>query len=360
MRRRGFTLVELLVSITIIAILSGIMLVALTIGRGAALRARTTVTITNLQNIIAPLHASYRARRMPRSFAAVKFGHIQGIHLNLLRDTMRMELPQCWDDVREPPLQFDCRLADGTIGTYQLPGPPMRAAVAGRRLANASQAADAKYGAGPLFGEGPERIERHASAECLYLIVILADPENRGRFQNDEVGDVDGDGLLEFLDGWGNPIYFLRWAPGVVDSDVQPVVTALAGGVAVFRSDWAVKAVEEDYDPFDGQPADKSLNGFPADAVLGIKPGYPPRSWRLVPYIYSAGRDHVYDIQNTSPLPICGNPYYFVDTTLNRRVVNLAGAPLDGTNYLTNPPEAPDGEMGHYDNIHSHLSLTGR
>jgi hypothetical protein len=33
-------------------------------------------------------------------------------------------------------------------------------------------------------------------------------------FTPDEIGDVDGDGMKEILDGFGRPIEFLRWAPG--------------------------------------------------------------------------------------------------------------------------------------------------
>jgi hypothetical protein len=32
-------------------------------------------------------------------------------------------------------------------------------------------------------------------------------------FRDDEYCDADGDGHVEFADGWGRPIYFLRWAP---------------------------------------------------------------------------------------------------------------------------------------------------
>ena len=69
--------------------------------------------------------------------------------------------------------------------------------------------------------------------ECLYLIVTrgLDDPDVLEQFAPDEIGDADGDGLLEFLDGWGRPIYFLRWAPALFLRCSRPLPT--------------------DYDPFD-------------------------------------------------------------------------------------------------------------
>ena len=61
-------------------------------------------------------------------------------------------------------------------------------------------------------------------AECLYLIISggLADNTMAGeQISANDIGDADGDGMLEFHDAWGNPIHFIRWAPGFV-SDLQP------------------------------------------------------------------------------------------------------------------------------------------
>ncbi len=56
------------------------------------------------------------------------------------------------------------------------------------------------------------------SAECLYLIlsqIIDQDRKALEFFPAQEIGDVDKDGMPEILDGWGHPIIFLRWAPGL-------------------------------------------------------------------------------------------------------------------------------------------------
>ena len=96
----------------------------------------------------------------------------------------------------------------------------------------------------------------YAPAECLYLIVTLAGGEDaRTQFSADEVGDTDGNGLYEFIDGWGRPIYFLRWAPGFNDSDLQCNITCPQDGV---------DAAEYDHDPFDTRKVD-------------------PSAWRLMP-----------------------------------------------------------------------------
>jgi hypothetical protein len=55
------------------------------------------------------------------------------------------------------------------------------------------------------------------AAECLYLILSqMVDQDSTALefFRDQEIGDKDADGMPEILDGWGNPIFFVRWAPG--------------------------------------------------------------------------------------------------------------------------------------------------
>jgi hypothetical protein len=62
-------------------------------------------------------------------------------------------------------------------------------------------------------------------AEMLYMIVMAAlagDEDSRDVFKPDNIRDTDNDGMPEFIDGWGRPIKFLRWAPGMI-SDLQIV-----------------------------------------------------------------------------------------------------------------------------------------
>ena len=40
------------------------------------------------------------------------------------------------------------------------------------------------------------------------------DGEARSMFKETDVADTDGDGAMEFVDGWGNPIHFVRWPRG--------------------------------------------------------------------------------------------------------------------------------------------------
>ena len=55
---------------------------------------------------------------------------------------------------------------------------------------------------------------QNGPAELLYMIVSMGSPEAMEQFNSSEIGDTDNNGYPEFLDGWGRPIFFLRWAPG--------------------------------------------------------------------------------------------------------------------------------------------------
>lgn len=71
-----------------------------------------------------------------------------------------------------------------------------------------------------------------ARAEMLYALLVeargpLASVFNADDFTNREVQDTDHDGLPEFVDAWGEPLYFYRW-PLYFTSDIQKGAAAYA------------------------------------------------------------------------------------------------------------------------------------
>jgi len=217
--RRGFTLVELLVVVVLITLLASMTLSGLAVARQRARLARTKSTIRKLHEIVVPHYESYLRRRVPFAMTASARTNATN-RLRAIRELMVFEMPDSWDDV------------GGSVPPHCQTG-PVRAYAVAKSAATAAN--------------GP--------AECLYLIVSRGglEPDLLEQFRSDEIGDVDKDGAPEFLDGWNQPIIFLRWAPG-------------------FSSALQVPDATNHHDPFDPQRVDAA--------------GY-----ALVPLIVSGGGD---------------------------------------------------------------------
>ena len=210
--QRAFTLIELLVSLAIIAILSSLTLAGLTVARQRVKRDRTELTIRKIHEVIMPHYERFRTRTfplvpylIPSSAPLVKPAE-QIAQLVTKRRALVLEMPDGWADL------LDSGTANSTPSRALNPTPHYSAIT--RRL---RQMAKDAYRPGTF-----------SDAECLWAMVIrggFADPGIVEHFREDEFGDKDKNGAREFIDGWGNPIRFLRWAPGFV-SRYQPPADA--------------------------------------------------------------------------------------------------------------------------------------
>lgn len=278
--RRGFTLVEMLVTIAIIAMLAGLAMASLYAAQQSARAARTRATIAKLHQALAPRWESYRTRRLPMDLSA-SYGNARQLALFQLlarRQLMRMELPDRWADIN-----FD------VFGSLEAAPYPERAFWVGmggllpagkteRHLAKIpgnipgtdiviprpalSQAYLRRYGQ-----ISPPPTPTYQGAECLYMILTTGLGDDSGAdvvFSRQDIGDFDNDGAPEFLDGWGRPIDFLRWAPGFY-SDLQPGNPAASNPITGHDP-------QEFHDPFDPLRVD-------------------PIAFELFPLIYSGGPD---------------------------------------------------------------------
>ena len=105
---RAFTLVEMLVTITIIGMLAGMMYGALLMARDSAREAATKATIAKLNTIIMRRYESYMTRRVPLNLSTDPGGarltpaQIAQDRLYAMRDLMRMEMPDRIQDVPTP------------------------------------------------------------------------------------------------------------------------------------------------------------------------------------------------------------------------------------------------------------------
>jgi len=241
--RRGFTLVEMMVVVVLIVILASMTLAGLSVARQRARVARTKTTIRKLHEIVVPRYEGYLRRRV--AFAASADARTNAVNrLKAIRELMVFEMPDSWGDV-------------GTAPASWRTGPVRAYAASKTALQNQPlTAAAARFG---QFENGP--------AECLYMIVSRGglEPDLLEQFRTDEIGDVDRDGAPEFLDGWNQPIIFLRWAPGF-SRPLSPVQVADATTY---------------HDPFDPQRVD--ANGY-----------------ALVPLIVSGGANRLTGLQVTA------------------------------------------------------------
>jgi prepilin-type N-terminal cleavage/methylation domain-containing protein len=352
--RRGFTLVELLVTITIMAILAGMVSGALIVTRQSARIGATKATITKLHTIIAAKYESYHTRRVPIDLLGygTNPGMAAAIKMLAVRDLMRWEIPERVTDlfvVDASGNPTSVRLANPTLSGLNLGGFNYTATTLPAIL-NAYTAR--VNGVSPGWANSASR--GLASAECLYMIVtMLCGPEARRQFHQSEMGDTNGNGLPEFLDGWGRPIYFLRWAPAFNDSDLQPnLVTddelnATTPGSEIGAWTSATATARRQYE------ATNDHDRLDPRQVNMAQPGdspYVPNGSRLVPLIYSAGSDGEYGIAS---YPVTGI-YVWGE-------VQLASPPnrirYFGTDYQSAwglPVRNAVGDWVHFDNLHNH------
>lgn len=386
--RRGFTLVELLVVISIVALLSTLMLGALYTAQDAAKTQKTRSTIAKLNTLIMERYESYKTRRVPitiprgTSRAVASRAKLIG-----LRDLMRLEMPERFTDIDDLPI---ATLAPGISGV-SIPSVTR----AYQRRINAAYAL--KPPGNPNL-DPTKFAYKNQGAECLYLIIKygLGDEDSAlDQFQQSEIDDTDGNGLLEFVDAWKRPINFLRWAPGF-ESELQGqmgVVDSSAGN----RSLVAQEGISEKNGAYNGRfltfviASNPSLAGttvridangyagitrtfqFVTDLAASASGGdrfiitrtppeqdpfdpfrvYPGTSI-LVPLIYSSGPDGIYDILAVrdldDPSPVLrystesANPFNDFSSPV--------GSPMDKN---SDQPGLPDGDDNWHDNIHNHL-----
>lgn len=349
--RPAVTLIELLITITIIAILAAAFIGVSNAAMESAREARTKTTIGKIHTLLLEKWSEYQTRRVDvdTSILSDDGSGIQstssrnrGIliafaRLDATRILMKQEMPDRWSDILHD------SVANRLPGQSDLPapirivkdledslGPQYRDNVYSMLLTYPAVARTYLRRYNSLKTQDVEIIEENQGAECLYLTIMLTtgDGEARSLFSESDIGDTDGDGALEFLDGWGRPIHYLRWPAGFAE----------AGRSALMSADAAI-----DHDPFDIFRLQNPANPIP----VGGNTGY-----RLVPLVYSSGQDGISDLFVANDAIVL-NPYAIysyqgVDAKLGTPLNPLA-PPLGVGN-----ADNDDGE-NYLDNIHNHL-----
>ncbi len=274
--RAAFTLLELLVVMVIIAILSSMVLAGLYSANEAAKHAKTKATIAKIHGQLAQHWASYETRRLPISIMPGESPQaFEARRLLALWMLQRVELPDSYEDI-----QFSPALFHPSLGALD------------------NNALQMVYRA-----HAPSPFTENVSARCLYLIITLGMNDNdEVRFLDSEVGDTDQDGRPDvFVDAWGRPIRFIRWAPGYVPR----LTTDFLRADTDFQRDdppGSAPPLSFQADPFDrrglcreGTSAPASFQFPPPGGNYSLRP--PPGNttnrygFKLMPLVVSAGPD---------------------------------------------------------------------
>ena len=388
-------------TVAIIGIITTFALGALYAARERARYTRTQATIAKLDRQIAYRWDSYLTRRLPIDPTAgvnltleaapadvAAATDEEEIH-ELIRGTaagivaqrvvrarnelMRMELPDQYSDLFFVPQYLVARDTNG------VPTDPIYAATRDTYLRRIAAAVGVDV-ANLDFTTHIQPLRQNESAEMLYLIVTTAaggDSAPAARFKEREVGDTDGDGMPEFLDGWGRPIAFLRWAPGF-RTDPDPAWS----GVTVV-SDYQTGEEHHDPNPFDPLHLDEAWNGTDYDTPPEDPnpPDHEYMGYRLYPLIMSAGPDGefgIFQFTNTVLAPSGTVPDAEIDAQYAKNSFPYAlhrypddddddYSGIDATALFqrgtprrvrrpasTSPPYEYDPTYQHLDNVHNH------
>jgi hypothetical protein len=247
---------------------------------------------------------------------------------------MKREMPDRWSDITGQALSTSTPL----IQPIMLPGVPALTQTYYRRLSALQQA-----------GADLQDLLANQGAECLYMTIMFAtgDGEARTMFSAQDIGDTDDDGANEFLDGWGNPIQYIRWPAGFVP--FSPLMTGDAEGdhdpFDVFRRDAPPPTPPAMWPSLDSYPAIGQQRTSFRILVANMR-SRNVKAFRLVPLVYSAGSDEDPDLHQAKD-SLINDPYtVYADGGVSALLATPLGEELEQTNY--------DGDNWR-DNIHNHL-----
>lgn len=331
-KRKAFTLVELLVVISIIGVLTGMFLVAY---RGADQESSTQKTRSTIQKISDVLNArmeeyssypivlrlatvSGQGQTVP--LGATPFANnnpveqktilLERARLLCLREIIAMEMPDHPDDIKWSDKWVT---APNNIITFMstVPKPlstgmsfgAVRNPVTSRVIGLARKLSVlGPNGYSPI----PGWQNRNANAELLYLVVEDSQLDGTSALESfgaSEIGDTDGDGLNEFVDGFGRPIQWIRWPTGYGEGITRYNPDMLAPGMVSGTAPNYTIAMESD--PLDRIKADP---GYAAPTHLP-GPG-------VFPLVVSAGIDRRFGIRfqlnDADRIDVGGKPSYSV------------------------------------------------
>jgi len=179
MRRGGFSLVELLVAVSIVLVLMALTGGALMAARNSGKKQATRAAITAIDEIIQRHYATAESRGVGDNATAQQ-------RPAKLRRQVTADMPDNWADVRylkTHASEFPSGRHRGYVATLDVVKPT----------------------------------DQYGDAECLFMVIMqggIADCLTCTTLANARKGDKDGDGAMEFWDAWDEPIRYVLWPAG--------------------------------------------------------------------------------------------------------------------------------------------------
>ncbi len=277
MLRRGFTLVELLASIAVMAAVGGMLVYALNGARADARHSRAEAQIKNLTEMLLQRYEEEAERRfpavkpdvLPAGIYAVRAAEeASRVRLMLIREYLRCALPDRRTDLLLPPASLQVRIqTPGGAYAYKACDMSLHTQAQARYLGRLEQLTGTTLESGSLqdklatFASGSNAgwSQEHESAECLYLILSSSSVDGIPMIESlrpSEIADTDGDGVPEIVDPWGTPVAWMRWPVGFhltyadrADIGTAAMATKMSNRAAALgddeldymKSDWGFK-----------------------------------------------------------------------------------------------------------------------
>lgn len=237
--RQGFTLLEMVIVITIILILISLTTVVFAAAMGVARQRSTEATIMKIHGLIQQrIEALNRALdRTNLTPAKNKLKKDLGV-TSALNDKAYEILTRKQIYQNRFPQSF-----------YEL-----------RDIASITSTANFTFST-------PNHKKETESAALLYWILTRSEvygipPVDESEFTSREVKDTDNDGLLEFVDGWGHPLRFYRWPTNLFRPGDGSTVAAGVSATSPIT-----------FAPIDRTFASKVWSGLPAAPASGSPSG---------------------------------------------------------------------------------------
>lgn len=236
---RGFTLVEILVVIGIIAILASILLVVVGNMISNSRKDATAATILKIQKLL-----DQRMEAFDRRLQGATFDRVFKKQFDDLIQQVTVTLQR-----QNPPVYGVSPEMLGILARkvffknnfpqrfLEFPGADQN----GNGVLDSAEDTDGD-GIPNAIDPRPTVSDTHdattESSELLYYVltkgaIFGVEAVDESEFTSSEVADTDGDGLLEFVDAWGRPLQFYRWPTRLIkpwgaegqDNDIDTPLT---------------------------------------------------------------------------------------------------------------------------------------